>query len=157
MKGKALKTLFIFSLIPVLFVAGTLVFAHSGNRVTNQDLEETSGRVAFRTPGGYFLSTASGKEYKLVMGPVWHLEEMGLELKNNDQISVKGYEIDEDVFFVSSVKKGAKTYDLSEEDESGYSSYGPGSRMWEDMTHRRGFHGRGWRGNRRWNNGGHCW
>jgi hypothetical protein len=157
MKRNALKTLLIFSVMAVFFTFSLPVFAHIGDEGEYQELEEQSGKVNFKRPGGYFLTTASGDEYKLMMGPIWHLENIGLELKNGENISIKGYEADEDIFLVTSVRKGENTYVLAEADEYGSFDYGHHHGMRGDMPHNRDYYGRGRSGRRSWFNRGHCW
>jgi hypothetical protein len=144
----------------LVFASGMNLFAHYEGFNFEEKQSTVSGTVSFKRPGGYFLETDSGKEYKLAMGPVWHLENMGLELKVRDRIMVTGFKGEDEVILVTSIEKGGKTYELAESDDPDdfYPGYGYGmgqGRMYDrgyggyDAHHHRMMRGsRGWYGRR---------
>jgi hypothetical protein len=107
------KNYVVFLFAAVFFTIAVFGFAHFEDRDydASQKLELT-GKVDFRAPGGFFLDSDSGKEYKMIVGPMWHLENLGLELKSGDKVSVTGYEDGEGVLVVTTLKKGLKTYEV---------------------------------------------
>ncbi|MFW6138506.1 MAG: hypothetical protein ACOC7U_04965 [Spirochaetota bacterium] len=135
-KRKAVITVVAAAAVMMLALGG-FAFAHGGE---NEEQVELSGSVALRTPGGVFLKLSDGTEYKLALGPWWRLEEMGLELKDGDRITVTGYAEDE-VVFVSSLNKGQETYKIADlEDLASCPHYGHGMRgKGMRSSHRGGF------------------
>ncbi len=82
---------------------------------SNPELNQFKGTVSFRYGGGYFLETDNGKEYKLVVGPPWYLERLGLSLSNGDSVEVIGaVDEDGDELFVSTIKKDGKAFKISD-------------------------------------------
>jgi hypothetical protein len=162
MRRKSIFTAALVLIAGLLFASGMNLFAHYEGFNFEEKQSTVSGTVSFKRPGGYFLETDSGKEYKLAMGPVWHLENMGLELKVKDRITVTGFKGEDEVILVTSIDKGGKTYELAESDDF-YPGYGYG--MGPGMMHDRGYGGyddhhhrmmwgsRGWNGRRM----GGCW
>jgi hypothetical protein len=164
MKRNSLKTFVVFSVLASFLLVSIPALAHYGDEGEYQELTEISATVSFKRPGGFFLTTESEDDYKLMMGPVWHLENIGLELKSGDTISVNGYKVDEGVIFVTSVKKNMKTYDIADEEAFGLWCEGPGRGMWgyRHMPHHRkgyhgGYYGRRGGGPRGGYGGGPCW
>jgi hypothetical protein len=148
MSKKTLRAVVVAASLVFLFAAGSFAFAQSEG-----GLKEYSGEVSFRYGGGFFLKIASGEEYKLVLGPPWYLENLGLALKNGDKASVKGYNAGYAVLYVVSLTKGAKTYDIADAEQfsdarpwGGYRNFGycPGMGGYGPY----GGHGRGMRGGR---------
>ena len=85
-----------------------------------------------------------------MFGPPWFLEKIGLELKNDERVSVKGIDDGYNVFLVSSITKGTKTYEIFDADAlSEEGGYGCGG-MWNN-DHNRAW-GKGSRG--MWNRSG---
>lgn len=105
------KIIIIFTSLALLMVVGTFVFAD-----TQTEVKELSGQVAFEYYGGYLLKANSGTEYKLVLGPYWYLENLGLKLVNGDKVTVKGVDAGYGLFYVATLKKGAKTYNITDLD-----------------------------------------
>ena len=148
MKTKTLKAVLVVAVLAALFAAGSFAFAQS-----ESGLKEYSGEVSFRYAGGFFLKTAAGEEYKLVLGPPWYLENLGLTLKNGDKVAVKGYDEGYAFLYVVSLTKGAKTYDITDAEQfsdvrpwGGYRNFGhcPGMGGYGPY----GSRGRGMRGGR---------
>ncbi len=126
-------------LMLTIFTVGILVLAAASfvlaDYVANaKPIDNVKGTVVFRYGGGFFLKTDS-KEYKLVVGPPWYLDDLGLKLKNGEAVTVSGaVDEDEGVLFVSTIKKGARTYKIADPDKVTDFSFA--------NTHRRGFIGR---------------
>ncbi len=161
MKTKSL--IVVVLIVGLAFSSGMGLFAHGGDYEFEDEQSTVSGTVSFKRPGGYFLQTDAGEEYKLAMGPIWHLDNMGLELKSNERITVTGFRAEDGIILVTSVEKDGKTFQLAEAGDfdefcpGGRYGYGPGMRydrryyghhhpmMWEDhgFWGRRGGRGRG--------------
>lgn len=148
MKTKTLRAVLVVAVLAALFAAGSFAFAQS-----ESGIKEYTGEVSFRYAGGFFLKTAAGEEYKLVLGPPWYLENLGLSLKNGDKVALKGYDAGYAVLYVVSLTKGGKTYEIADarqfSDARPWSGYGdrgycPGMGGYG----RRGGGGRGMRGGR---------
>lgn len=137
MKRNILRTVLVSSALALVMALSSVAFANPDETESSRKLKEISGTVTFKRPGGFFLKTASGDEYKLVLGPIWHLDNIGLELKNGEKISAEGYEDAYSIFFVTSIKKGAETYVIAGADAYDLSDYGPYAGM------HRGWHGHG--------------
>ena len=105
------RIIIISTSIVLLMAIGAFVFAD-----TQAEVKELSGKVSFDYYGGYFLKADSGTEYKLVLGPYWYLENLGLKLANGDSVSVKGVDAGYSIFYVSTLKKGYKTYNIADLD-----------------------------------------
>ena len=166
MKRKALTVLATLFVVGVVAMAVLPVYADPWDGKLGE-LKEFSGEVSFKRPGGLFLKTASGEDYKLVMGSPWYLEFIGLELRKGDRITVKGYEPDRGIILVTSVKKGKEEFEIAKaedfkqfQDYGTGPGYGPGPRKGGMMgrSYGRGGYGRGydpdewgWRGH------GRCW
>ena len=119
---KATKTLVVLTVFIMVLSIGSLGFSHLED---NQELKEITGTVSTKLPGGYYLKTDSGDEYKLALGPPWFLDSISLKLKNGDQVSVKGFDNGYDVIIVSSITRGGKTYDIFDPDSiSEYGDHG---------------------------------
>ena len=119
---KATKTLVVLTVFIMVLSIGSLGFSHFED---NQELKEITGTVLTKLPGGYYLKTDSGDEYKLALGPPWFLDSISLKLKNGDQVSVKGIDNGYDVILVSSITRGGKTYDIFDLDSiSEYGDHG---------------------------------
>ena len=118
MKTKTLKAVLVVTVLAALFAVGSFAFAQS-----ESGIKEYSGEVSYRYNGGFFLKTAAGEEYKLVLGPPWYLEDLGLALKNGDKVALKGYDGGYAVLYVVSLTKGGKTYDIA--DAKQFSDAGP--------------------------------
>ena len=119
---KATKTLVVLTVFIMVLSIGSLGFSHFED---NQELKEITGTVSTKLPGGYYLKTDSGDEYKLALGPPWFLDSISLKLKNGDQVSVKGFDNGYDVILVSSITRGGKTYDIFDPDSiSEYGDHG---------------------------------
>lgn len=119
---KATKTLVVLTVFIMVLSIGSLGFSHLED---NQELKEITGTVSTKLPGGYYLKTDSGDEYKLALGPPWFLDSISLKLKNGDQVSVKGFDNGYDVILVSSLTRGGKTYDIFDPDSiSEYGDHG---------------------------------
>lgn len=119
---KATKTLVVLTVFIMVLSIGSLGFSHLED---NQELKEITGTVSTKLPGGYYLKTDSGDEYKLALGPPWFLDSISLKLKNGDQVSVKGFDNGYDVILVSSITRGGKTYDIFDPDSiSEYGDHG---------------------------------
>ena len=126
MSKKTLRAVVVAVSLVFLFAAGSFAFTQSEGGI-----KEYSGVVSYRYNGGFFLKTASGEEYKLVLGPPWYLENLGLALKNGDKVAVKGYDAGYAVLYVASLTKGSKTYDIADPEQfsdarsyPGYPYYG---------------------------------
>ena len=139
MKRNILRTVLVASVLAMVMALSSVAFANPDETESSRKIKEISGTVTFKRPGGFFLKTASGDEYKLVLGPIWHLDNIGLELKNGEKISAEGYEDTYSIFFVTSIKKGAETYVIAGADAYDLSDYGPYAGM------HRGRHGHGGR------------
>ena len=144
MKAKAVKTLIVLTVFALVIGVGSMGFS---DFKFNQEQKEISGTITLKLPGGYYLKTSSGDEYRLMMGPRWFLEDIGLELKNKDRVSVKGFNDEDNAFLVTEITKGTKTYEifdakaLSENDEYGCGRWDGGRHgMWD--YHHRGMWGR---------------
>jgi len=107
MRRKAVKSLIIFMVAAFLIGIGSFAFADAQGEV-----KEFNGTVSFRYGGGFFLNTDADGEYKLVLGPPWYLDNLGLKLKNGDRVTVQGVE-DDGILFAGTLKKGSKTYDIA--------------------------------------------
>lgn len=166
MKRKALTVVATLVVVGVMAMAVLPVYADPWDGKLG-DLKEFSGEVSFKRPGGFFLTTASGEEYKLAMGSPWYLNFLGLELRKGDRITVKGYEPESGLILVTSIRKGKDEYEIAKAEDFGQfryygpgPGYGPGSRRGGMMG---GWYGRrgddrrfgpdkwGWRGH------GPCW
>ncbi len=147
MKRKASTIVAALLVLGVLSMAVLPVYADPWDEEFGE-LKEISGEVSFKRPGGYFLTTDSGEEYKLVMGPPWHLDNLGLELKKGDKLTVKGYE-QRSIILVTSVIKGKDEYEVATaEDLTRFHCFGPGPGP-RGMMHGRGYGPHmGWRGDR---------
>jgi hypothetical protein len=138
------KSLFVVTLVLIVGLAlssGMSLFAHSGDYEFEDEQSTVSGTVSFKRPGGYFLQTDAGEEYKLAMGPIWHLDNMGLELKSKDRITVTGFKGEDEIILVTSVDKDGKTFQLAEAGDP--DEFCPGGRygMGPGMTRDRGYYG----------------
>lgn len=139
MKRNILRIVPVATALAVVMALSSVAFADPDDTGSLRELKEISGTVSFKRPGGFFLKTASGEEYKLVLGPIWHLDNIGLELKDGEKISADGYEEAYSIFFVTSVKKGAETYAIADADEYHPCDHGPYAGK------RGGWHGHGGR------------
>lgn len=119
MRRKAVKSLIIFMVAAFLIGTGSFAFAD-----TQGEVKEYNGTVSFRYGGGFFLNTDADEEYKLVLGPPWYLDNLGLKLKNGDRVTVQGVD-ERGVLFAGTLKKGSKTYDIANlEDMDEYFCHG---------------------------------
>jgi hypothetical protein len=152
------KSLFVVALIVGLaFTSGVNLFAHGGDYEFEDEQSTVSGTVSFKRPGGYFLQTDAGEEYKLAMGPIWHLDNMGLELKSKDRLTVTGFKGEDDIILVTSVEKDGKTFQLAEAgDLDEFGSGMMGDRRYYGHHHPMMHEGRGFWG-RRGGRGRGCW
>jgi len=107
MRRKAVKSLIIFMVAALLIGIGSFAFAD-----TRGEVKEFNGTVSFRYGGGFFLNTDADEEYKLVLGPPWYLDNLGLKLKNGDRVTVQGV-YERGILFVGTLKQGSKTYDIA--------------------------------------------
>ena len=107
MRRSAVKSLLIIMVAVFMLGLGSVAFAD-----VKSEVKEYIGTVSFRYGGGFFLTTDTEKEYKLVIGPPWYLDNLGLKIKNGDRITVQAVE-DEDILFVGTLKKGSKTFDIA--------------------------------------------
>lgn len=107
------RLLLIGATVAFLVLAAAFVFADMDLNLKKVD--SVKGTVVFRYGGGFFLKGDDGKEYKLMVGPYWYLDDLGLKLKTGDKVTVSG-SVDEDmgVLLVSTLKKGAKTYRIAD-------------------------------------------
>jgi hypothetical protein len=112
MKRKSLIALVL--IVGLAFTSGIGAFAHGGDLEFEDEQSTVRGTVSFKRPGGYFLKTDAGEEYKLAMGPIWHLDNMGLELKTGERIAVTGFRGEDEVILVTAVEKDGKTFQLAE-------------------------------------------
>jgi len=135
MNKKTLRVVAVAVSLVFLFAAGSFAFAQSEG-----ELKEYSGEASFKYRGGFFLKAASGEEYKLVLGPPWYLENLGLTLKNGDRVTVKGYDDGYGVLYAVSLTKGAKTYDIADADQFADVRSYKGNPYYRDCP---GRHGRG--------------
>jgi hypothetical protein len=152
MKAKAVKTLVVLTVLALVMGISSIGFSHDD---FDQELKEVSGTISLKLPGGYYLKTSSGDEYRLMVGPPWFLEEIGLDLNNRDRVTVKGFDDEHNGIMVTSITKGTKSYDIFDADtlsEYGrHGCYGPrgGGRhgMWGYGRHgdwdKRGNYGKG--------------
>ncbi len=146
---KATKTLVVLTVFIMVLSIGSLGFSHFED---NQELKEITGTVSTKLPGGYYLKTDSGDEYKLALGPPWFLDSIDLKLKNGDQVSVKGFDNGYDVILVSSITRGGETYDIFDPDSiSEYGDYRCPGMKGHGMTDH-GMMGPDYRG--KWDKGG---
>lgn len=143
MKRKSLFTVALVLIVGLVFTSGVSLFAHYEDFDFEDEPSTVSGTVSFKKPGGYFLETDVGKEYKLAMGPIWHLDNMGLELKSKERITVTGFKGEGEVIMVTSVKKGGQTYELAESGDFDDFCMGASYRMGPGMMHNRGYGGYG--------------
>jgi hypothetical protein len=154
MKTKSVKTLVVLTVFAVIIGGSSLGFSHFE---TDQKQKELSGTISLKLPGGYYLKTSAGDEYRLMLGPPWFLEEIGLDLNNRDRVSVTGYDDGYNVILVTSLTKGTKTYEIFDaETLAEYGGHGCGGRrggghhgMWgngqQGRWDRRGNFNRGWK------------
>ena len=148
MKTKAAKTLVVLTVLALVMGISSFTFSHDD---FDQELKEISGTITLKLPGGYYLKTSSGDEYRLMVGPSWFLEKIGLDLNNRDKVSVKGFDDGNHGIMVTSITKGTKSYDIFDEDTlSEYGGHGCGGP-------RRGGHHGMWGHGRQgdWDNGGY--
>ena len=147
MKAKAVKTLVVATVLALVMGISSIGFSHDE---VDLELKEVSGTVTLKLPGGYYLKTSSGEEYRLMVGPPWFLDKIGLDLNNKDRVSVKGYDNGYKVIMVTNITKGTKSYDIFDADELlEYGEYGC-DRGWGKGRH--GMRGFGHHGN--WNRQG---
>ena len=123
----------------LILAAASFVFA---DYIQNaKSVKNVSGTVTFRYGGGFFLKSADGKEYKLVVGPYWYLEDLGLKLKVGDRVTVNGaLDQDKNILFVSTLKKGSRTYQIADPDKvvDGSFCHGHGEKFMGRRGHSRG-------------------
>jgi hypothetical protein len=156
MKAKTVKAMVVLTVLAVIMGISSMGFSHSE---AAGEIKEVSGEILLKLPGGYYLKPASGDEYRLMLGPPWFLEEIGLDLKNGEKVSVEGMDDGYNIILVSSITKGTKTYEIFDADAvSGDGDYGCG-RMSSNDHHRgwgNGYHGM-WGPNSRglWNRSGY--
>jgi hypothetical protein len=131
MKRKTLIPVAVIVVLSFVFTAGLNLFADVQD--FDEELSSLTGAVSFKMPGGYFLKTDAGEEYKLGLGPVWRLEDIGLELKQDDRVTVTGFKNDDGFILVTSVKKGLKSYELAEPGDIASLNDGPGFGMGRGM------------------------
>ena len=153
MKANAVKIMVVLTVFALVMGISSLGFSHFE---TDQEQKELSGTITLKLPGGYYLKTSSGDEYRLMLGPPWFLEEIGLDLNNRDRVSVKGYDDGYNAIIVTSITRGTKTYEIFDADTlAEYGGHGCGGRrggghhgMWGDDRHgrwdRKGNYNRGW-------------
>jgi len=147
MKVKSVKTLVVLTVLALVMGISSIGFSHDD---WDQELKEVSGTVTLKLPGGYYLKTSSGEEYRLMVGPPWFLDEIGLDLNNRDRISVKGFDNGYKIIMVTKITKGTKTYDIFDADKlSEYGGHGC-DRGWGNGRH--GMRGYGQHGD--WNRRG---
>ena len=108
MRRNAVKTLFIVMIAFFMFGLGAVAFGDAAS-----DVKEYSGTVSFRYGGGFFLNTDADEEYRLVLGPPWYLDNLGLKLKNGDRVTIQGVE-DDGAIFVGTLRKGSKTFNIAD-------------------------------------------
>jgi len=134
MSKKALRAVMGVVSFVFLIAAGSFAFAQSEG-----GLKEYSGEASFKYGGGFFLKTGSGEEYKLVLGPPWYLENLGLTLRNGDKVAVKGYDDGYGVLYVVSLTKGAKTYDIADDEQFADVRSYKGNQYYRDCPGMRGY------------------
>jgi hypothetical protein len=147
----------------LILAAGTVLFAHGWGTDPDGKVDTLTGTVSFKRPGGFFLKTDDAEEYKLGLGPIWYLDNLGLELRQGDRIEVTGYTEEDDFILVTSVEKNGETYVLADSQDFEDSYYGHGHMMGGSMMHGyapRGYRGRRadhpmWNGNRGWSRSDH--
>ena len=133
MKAKAVKTLVVLTVMALILGVSSTGFSHEN---ISGESKKVSGEITLKIPGGYYLKQASGEEYRLILGPPWFLQEIGLKLKDGERVSVRGKDDGYNVIVVSSITKGAKTYQIFDADVlSGEDYYGCGG-MWSNRHHR---------------------
>ncbi len=159
MKRKTIIPVAVLVVLSFVFTSGLNLFADVQD--FDEELSSLTGVVSFKMPGGYFLQTDAGEEYKLGLGPIWRLEGIGLELKQDDRITVTGFKNDDGFILVTSVKKGLKNYELAEPGDFADLNYGPRYGMGRGMMDR---YDESYRRANRWNDRGwfrgrgrHCW
>jgi hypothetical protein len=165
MKRKIYGVAVIVVVLGLMLAGGTGLFAHGWGFDFNDKPDTLTGTVSFRWPGGIFLKTDDAKEYKLGLGPIWHLDSLNLELSEGDRITVTGYKAEDDFVFVTSVEKDGETYVLAEPENFEENYYGRGHMMGGPMMrgYGPGYRGRAdhpmWHGNGGWfrDRGGPCW
>ncbi|HEB29966.1 MAG TPA: hypothetical protein ENI15_03710 [Spirochaetes bacterium] len=143
MKAKAVKTLVVLTVLTLVMGISSLGFSHFES---DQELKEVSGTVTLKLPGGYYLKTSSGDEYRLMLGPSWFLDKIGLDLKNRDRVTVKGFDDGYNVIMVTSITKGTKTYEIFDAEElTEEGGHGCGGMMGggHDGMWGYGYHGKG--------------
>jgi len=111
MRRKVTKLLVVVTVMALL--SGLASFAFADTRTLGKT-KEYGGTVSFNYGAGFVLTTEAGVEYKLVLGPPWYLEDLGLKLKQGDKVTVKGVNDENGVLYVGTVKKGARTYEISD-------------------------------------------
>ena len=158
MKSKRRLIVFVI-LITTLALASTMAaFAHRWNIDDAVEVSKLEGMLEYSQAWGFTLSTSSGDQYRLLLQPNRFLEETEMELDVNDQVSVSGYEVADDVIWVSTITKGSKTYEIADPDRideygSG-SGYGPYAKNRSDDMRGNGRRQGGWNWNNDYN---HCW
>jgi hypothetical protein len=126
MKAKAVKTLVVLTVFVMVLGVSSLGFSHFE---TDQEQKEFSGTITLKLPGGYYLKTSANDEFRLMLGPPWFMEGIGLELKNRDRVSVKGFVDEYNNVLVTTITKGTRTYDIFDADAlAEYGDYGCGGR-----------------------------
>ena len=141
------KKLLVATITAVILVLAAVSFVFADFVQNSKPINNVTGTVTFRYGGGYFLKTTDGKEYKLVVGPHWYLEDLGLELKVGDKVTVDGaLDSEQNILFVSNLKKGVRTYKIADPEKVLDNSYchGPRSRFMGNRGHSKG---RGMRAN----------
>jgi hypothetical protein len=117
MARKIKKMLIVGAVITAVLLSSVVVFAHGFDIRENLKLEEVSGEVKIHIHHGYYLVTPQGTEYRLMLGPPWYVEDLGLELKRGDRISVEGYTDDFGNMMVMTLKKGKDSYTIHDPED----------------------------------------
>lgn len=135
------KKLLVTTITAAILILAAASFVFADFMQNSKPINDVSGTVTFRYGGGYFLKAENGKEYKLVVGPYWYLDQLGLKLKVGDKITVDGaLDENDNVLFVSTLKKGARTYQIADPDKVLDDSYchRPGEKFMGRRGHPRG-------------------
>ena len=135
------KKLLVTTITAAILILAAVSFVFADFVQNSKPINNISGTVTFRYGGGYFLKTTDGKEYKLIVGPYWYLQELGLNLKVGDKIIVDGaLDQNQNILFVSTLKKGTRSYQIADPDKVLDDSYchGPRERSMRNSRHFRG-------------------
>ena len=152
MKSKRRKIVFLILITTLAFASAVASFAHRWSFDDAVEVSKLEGTLEYSQAWGFTLSTPSGDQYRLLLHPNRFIEETEMELDSNDRVSVSGYEVADDVIWVSTITKGSKTYEIA--DHGRIEGYGPYAKNRSDDKRGAGRRQGRWSWNNDYN---HCW